>query len=89
MSKASFLSFPNTKIKSSFRSLGISAGIDVDVDKGINNIKDLEFQRLLEAPKVELQKTVQNPVDSEDMSDIDSAIETLEPRQTFALQQHL
>jgi hypothetical protein len=47
----SFLSFPNEKIKSSFRTLGISAGIDVD--KGINNIKDLEYQRLLEVPKVE------------------------------------
>jgi hypothetical protein len=76
MSKAkSFLPFLNAKIKSSFRSLGISASVDVDVDKGINNIKELEYQRLLEAPKVELEILVQNTTEGEDMSDLDSDFE--------------
>jgi hypothetical protein len=76
MSKAkSFLSFPNAKIKFSFRSLGIFVRIDVDVDKGIDNIKDLEYQRLLEALKVELENLVQNTTYGEDMNDLDSDFE--------------
>jgi hypothetical protein len=44
----SFSLFPNEKIKSSFRSLGISDG--TNIDRGIDNIKDLEYQRFLEVP---------------------------------------
>jgi hypothetical protein len=44
----SFLLFPNEKIKTSFRSLGISDG--TNIDRGIDIIKDLDYQRFLEAP---------------------------------------
>jgi hypothetical protein len=61
--------------KSSFRSLGISASVDVDVEKGINNIKELEYQRLLEAPIVEQENLVQNTTEGEDISDLDNDFE--------------
>jgi hypothetical protein len=70
MSKArSFLSFPNAKIKSSFRFLGISAG--TNVDRSIDNIKDLEHQRLLEATQLESENWALNTSDGEGMSDMD------------------
>jgi hypothetical protein len=37
----SFLSFPNARIRSTITSLGISLGNDVE--KGIDNIKELEY----------------------------------------------
>jgi hypothetical protein len=44
----SFLLFLNEKIKSFLMSLGISDG--TNIDRGIDNIKDLEYQRFLETP---------------------------------------
>jgi hypothetical protein len=61
--------------KSSFRSLGISTSVDVDVDKGINNMKELEYQRLLEALIVVHENLVQNSAEGEDISDLDSDFE--------------
>jgi hypothetical protein len=57
-STKSFLSFPNARIKSSFKSLGITASVNTNVDKGINDIKELEHQRLLEAPIVNQENEV-------------------------------
>jgi hypothetical protein len=48
----SFLSFPNAKIKSSITSLGIDCSNTRDIDAGIDNMKELEFKRLLEVPVV-------------------------------------
>jgi hypothetical protein len=74
-SAKSFLSFPDARIKSSFKSLGITASVNANVDKGINDIKELEYQRLLEAPIVDQENEVQNSTDGEDISDLDSDFE--------------
>jgi hypothetical protein len=74
-SAKSFLSFPNARIKSSFKSLGISASVDVNVDKEINDIKELEYQRLLDASIVDQENVVQNSTDGEDISNLDSDFE--------------
>jgi hypothetical protein len=47
----------------------------MDANNGINIIKELEYQRLLEAPKVEIEKLVHNTAEGEDMSDLDSDFE--------------
>jgi hypothetical protein len=69
----SFLLFPNEKIKSSLRSLGISDG--TNIDRGIDNITDLEYQRFLEVPQLESVNMEMNTTEGEGMSDIDSDCE--------------
>jgi hypothetical protein len=54
MSTKSFLSFSDDKIVSSITSLGISLGNEVD--QGLEDIKNLEHNRLLEASKIDLNK---------------------------------
>jgi hypothetical protein len=65
----SFLSFPNARIKSTITS-GISIGNDVD--KGMDNIKELlEYKRMLDAANLESKNKVQNTSDVDDVSDVD------------------
>jgi hypothetical protein len=68
----SFLSFPNTKIKSTISSLGIVTGDGLD--KGIEKFKEIEYLRLLDVPKVETTNSFQNITDDELGSDVDSDI---------------
>jgi hypothetical protein len=63
----SFLSFPNDKIKSTISSLGISVGINVD--QGIDMNKEIEYNRLFEAPNIESANESQNITDEEFESD--------------------
>jgi hypothetical protein len=69
----SFLLFLNEKIKSSLMSLGISDG--TNIDRGIDNIKDLQYQRFLEAPQLESVNLEMNTTEGEGMSDMDSDFE--------------
>jgi hypothetical protein len=69
----SLLSFPNEKIKSSFRSVGISD--EFNLVKGIDNIKGLEYQRFLEKPQLEYENMEINTIEAEGMSDIDTDFE--------------
>jgi hypothetical protein len=66
----SFLSFPNTKNKSTISSLGIVTGDGLD--KGIEKFKEIEYLRLLDVPKVETTNSFQNITDDELGSDVDS-----------------
>jgi hypothetical protein len=54
-------------------SLGISLGNEVD--KGLENIKNLEHNRLLEASKTDLNKDKQDCSDEDDASESDSDID--------------
>jgi hypothetical protein len=66
----SFLSFSDDKIVSSITSLGVSLGNEVD--KGLENIKTLELNRLLEVSKTELNKDKQECSNEDDASETDS-----------------
>jgi hypothetical protein len=66
----SFLSFSDDKIVFSITSLGISLGSEVD--KGLENIKVLEHNRVLEASKTELNKDKQECSDEDDARETDS-----------------
>jgi hypothetical protein len=73
MSEAkSFLSFPNAKIKSTITSLGIGCSSNIDIDVGIDKIKEIEYMRSLEGSNVGTTKEVQNSIDDELHSDIDT-----------------
>jgi midasin (ATPase involved in ribosome maturation) len=63
------LSFSDDRIVSSITSLGISLGSEVD--KGLDNIKSLEQNRLLEASKTELDKDNHESSDEDDASEAD------------------
>jgi hypothetical protein len=69
----SFLSFSDDKIVTGITSLGISLGNEVD--KGLENIKNLEHNRLLEASKTDLNKDKQDCSDEDDASESDSDID--------------
>jgi hypothetical protein len=69
----SFLSSPNEKIKSSFRSLGIPD--ETNIYRGIDNIKDLEYQRFLEKPQLDSENLEINTTEGEGMSDMDNDFE--------------
>jgi hypothetical protein len=69
----SFLLFSNEKIKSSFRSLGISD--ETNIDRGIDNIKNLEYQRFLETPQQESENLEINNTERMGLSDMDSDFE--------------
>jgi hypothetical protein len=66
----SFLSFTNDKIKSSIISLGISGGINLD--QGIDKIKNIELHRMLETPVIGLANEAQNTSDDDGESDVDN-----------------
>jgi hypothetical protein len=71
MSEAkSFLSFSNANIKSTISSLGIVSGDSLD--KGIEKVKEIEYLRLLDAPNVETTNSIQNTMEDELGSDLDS-----------------
>jgi hypothetical protein len=65
----SFLSFSNERLVSSITSLGISLG--KEVEKGVENIRELEQNRLLEGSKSKPKKMEQEISDDEDVSDMD------------------
>jgi hypothetical protein len=60
----SFLSFPNAKIKSTITSPGIDCGRAIDIEAGIDRIKEIEHNRLLEAPIVGQANEI--PISDED-----------------------
>jgi hypothetical protein len=66
------LSFSATKIKSNFSSLGIDCSNNKNIDVGIENIKELEYMRLLEGPKARATKESLDSTDDEVFSDIGS-----------------
>jgi hypothetical protein len=68
----SFLSFPNAKIKSTITSLGVDCGRAIDIETGIDRIKEIEHKRLLEAPIIGQANEI--PISDEDeiLSDLDS-----------------
>jgi hypothetical protein len=68
----SFLSFSATKIKSNFSSLGIDCSNNKNIDVCIENIKELEYMRLLEGPKAGATKESLDSTDDEVFSDIGS-----------------
>jgi hypothetical protein len=65
----SFLSLSNTKIKSNISSLCIDCSNNKDLDVGIDNIKELEYMRLLDGPKAGTTKEILDSTDDEIFSD--------------------
>jgi hypothetical protein len=65
-----FLSFSNERLVSSITSLGISLGREVE--KGVENIRELEQNRSLEGSKSKPTKMEKEISDDEDVSDMDS-----------------
>jgi hypothetical protein len=66
----SFLSFPNARIRSTITSLGIDLGSDVE--NGIDNVKELEYNKLLEASNLETKDKEHGTLGEENESDLDS-----------------
>jgi hypothetical protein len=67
-----FLSFPNAKIKSTITCLCIDCSSTIDIEAGIDKIKEIEHKRLLEVPIVGQANEIHNSDDDEILSDSDS-----------------